>query len=45
MWLTPVVLDEGTTGEKLYMAGGQRDTDPKYPLTVGVFDPVSKSWR
>ena len=46
--MTAIVVDEGTSSEKLYMGGGHNGlgTTPleKYPQLLAVYDADAKTW-
>ena len=50
-WMTAIVIDEGTSVEKLYMGGGYGGgalgptSLEKYPKLLAVYDTNSKTWR
>ena len=47
--MTTIVLDEGTSAEKLYMGGGFGNLGAtsleKYPKLLSVYDTNAKTWR
>ena len=49
-WMTSIVIDEGTSSEKLYMGGGFNSalgptSLERYPKLLAVYDANAKTWR
>ena len=48
--MTSIVIDEGTSAEKLYMGGGFNSalgptSLERYPKLLAVYDANAKTWR
>ena len=48
--MTAIVVDEGTSAEKLYMGGGYNSLlganyTEQYPKLLAVYDANAKTWR